>query len=170
MAVTISVRVIITRIEADMKVILPASQKVEVLMLIIEAMIMIITIVERDITVVHIEVEAIPQITGMEDTGEEECTPALEVLITEVIEVQNTEVIEVQNTEATTMVEEAEIKLMIQVWKILHIDLIVIVLLVLVYSGGALIAEGMLLCGVVHIIEVVHLTEKFRTIQQVSYL
>ena len=55
---------------------------------------------------------------------------------------------------------------MIQVWKILHIDLIVL----LVYSGGALIAEGMLLCGVVHIIEVVHLTEKFRTIQQVSYL
>ena len=155
-------------------VILPASQKVEVLMLIIEAMIMIITIVERDITVVHIEVEAIPQITGMEDTGEEECTPAIEVQImevievqnTEVIEVQNTEVIEVQNTEATTMVEEAEIKLMIQVWKILHIDLIVL----LVYSGGALIAEGMLLCGVVHIIEVVHLTEKFRTIQQVSYL
>ena len=158
MAVTISVRVIITRVEADMKVILPASQKVEVLMFIIEVMIMIITIVERDITVVHIEVEAIPQITGMEDTGEEECTPAIEVQITEVIEVQNTEV--------TTMVEEAEIKLMIQVWKIFRIDLIVL----LVYSGGVLIAEGMLLCGVVHIIEVVHLTEKFRTIQQVSYL
>ena len=148
------------------RVILPASQKVEVLMFIIEVMIMIITIVERDITVVHIEVEAIPQITGMEDTGEEECTPAIEVQIMEVIAVQTTEVIEVQNTEVTTMVEEAEIKLMIQVWKIFRIDLIVL----LVYSGGVLIAEGMLLCGVVHIIEVVHLTEKFRTIQQVSYL
>ena len=155
MAVTVRVRVI-----------LPASQKVEVLMLIIEVMIMIITIVERDITVVHIEVEVIPQITGMEDIGEEECTPAIEVQIMEVIEVQITEVIEVQITQATTMVEEAEIKLMIQVWKMLHIDLIVL----LVYSGGVLIAEGMLLCGVVHIIEVVHLTEKFRTIQQVSYL